>query len=289
MTLTTEMIRAGQDAVPQLSAVEIAAVWRAMCAAAPVAAQAQPEGVTLDGCLETLYRLGEYLGVDYAASRKAEGAPSGVYIKAIEAKIAAAQQSVSGADGLPAGVAQFTKKPVTISAIQWTGGNLKEVIAFTGMHPRFHEWFSCWDEYVEHVGMSGGIFKIFTLEGVMEATPGDWIIRGVKGEHYPCKPDIFAATYEPAQPQPSGNAGELESFSAWANDYCEMHQLQPGKFSSKITQFAFMAWQARAALAARASANICNADKRQIPASQLQARGLDKDNIDAARAAAKGE
>ncbi len=101
MTLTTEMIRAGQDTAPQLSAVEIAAVWRAMCAAAPVAAQAQPEGVTLDGCLETLYRLGEYLGVDYAASRKAEGAPSGVYIKAIEAKIANAQQPVSGADGLP--------------------------------------------------------------------------------------------------------------------------------------------------------------------------------------------
>lgn len=54
--------------------------------AAPVAAQAQPEGVTLDGCLETLFHLGEYLGVDYAASRKAPGAPSGVYIKAIEEK-----------------------------------------------------------------------------------------------------------------------------------------------------------------------------------------------------------
>lgn len=97
----------------------------------------------------------------------------------------------------PSGVGRFTKKPVTIEAIQWTGGNLKEVVAFTGIHPRFHEWFSCWDEYVEHVGMSGGIFKIFTLEGAMKATPGDWIIRGVKGEHYPCKPDIFTATYEP--------------------------------------------------------------------------------------------
>lgn len=52
----------------------------------PVAAQAQPEGVTLDGCLETLFRLGEYLGVDYAASRKSPGAPSDVYIKAIEEK-----------------------------------------------------------------------------------------------------------------------------------------------------------------------------------------------------------
>jgi hypothetical protein len=39
---------------------------------------------------------------------------------------------------------------------------------------------------------------IETLEGNMEVTPGDWIIRGIKGELYPCKPDIFAATYEPA-------------------------------------------------------------------------------------------
>lgn len=43
----------------------------------------------------------------------------------------------------------------------------------------------------------GGI-DIKTLEGTMHASPGDWIIRGVKGELYPCKPDIFEATYEPA-------------------------------------------------------------------------------------------
>lgn len=40
---------------------------------------------------------------------------------------------------------------------------------------------------------------ITTLEGAMEAMPGDYIIKGVKGEFYPCKPDIFAATYEPAE------------------------------------------------------------------------------------------
>jgi len=43
-----------------------------------------------------------------------------------------------------------------------------------------------------------GTLAIHTLEGVMTAEPGDWIIKGVKGEFYPCKPDIFAATYEPA-------------------------------------------------------------------------------------------
>ena len=47
-------------------------------------------------------------------------------------------------------------------------------------------------------GSRGGSVLIETLEGVMVATPGDWIIRGVAGEFYPCKPDIFNATYEPA-------------------------------------------------------------------------------------------
>lgn len=42
------------------------------------------------------------------------------------------------------------------------------------------------------------VVDVNTLEGAMEATPGDWLIRGVKGELYPCKPDIFEATYEPA-------------------------------------------------------------------------------------------
>lgn len=41
--------------------------------------------------------------------------------------------------------------------------------------------------------------SIETLEGVMTANPGDWIITGIKGERYPCKPDIFAATYEPVE------------------------------------------------------------------------------------------
>lgn len=46
---------------------------------------------------------------------------------------------------------------------------------------------------------SDGSLNIATLEGVMRADVGDWIIRGVKGELYPCKPDIFAATYEPVE------------------------------------------------------------------------------------------
>lgn len=93
-------------------------------------------------------------------------------------------------------IQKFRKKPVVIEAMQWTGENLKEVISFTGKHPKWGEWFSTWDEYKTYVKTDRNVFKIFTLEGVMEAMPGDWIIKGVKGEFYPCKPDIFEATYD---------------------------------------------------------------------------------------------
>lgn len=90
----------------------------------------------------------------------------------------------------------FRKKPVTIKAIKYTGDNLKEVINFTGKHPRFSEWFKSWEDYENHVKNDNMIFKILTLEGTHNAQVGDWIIRGVNGEHYPCKPDIFDKTYE---------------------------------------------------------------------------------------------
>lgn len=48
---------------------------------------------------------------------------------------------------------------------------------------------------------TGEFLAIHTLEGIMHAAQGDWIIQGIKGEIYPCKPDIFAATYEPVEPQ----------------------------------------------------------------------------------------
>ena len=92
----------------------------------------------------------------------------------------------------------FTKKPVTIAAIQWTGHNLREVITFTDGPPdtRTTHAGMAWETYTDLVARDG--LKIYTLEGKMLASPGDWIIRGVKGEFYPCKPDIFEATYSPA-------------------------------------------------------------------------------------------
>lgn len=90
---------------------------------------------------------------------------------------------------------KFRKKPVVIEAVQWTGNNLREVIAFTGIHMSAREW--TWQEFEEVVVNKG--LKIFTLEGPLKAAVGDWVIKGVKGECYPCKPDVFEQTYEPVE------------------------------------------------------------------------------------------
>lgn len=81
---------------------------------------------------------------------------------------------------------RYRKKPVTVEAVVWTGNNLIEIQKFCS--PRQA------DLSRDHIG-SGGLF-IETLEGVHEAQIGDYIIKGVKGECYPCKPDIFAETYD---------------------------------------------------------------------------------------------
>lgn len=91
----------------------------------------------------------------------------------------------------------FQKKPVQIQAIQYIGvSNLLEVLKFTGKSPEWHKFFNSESDYVEWVKNDNEIMKIFTLEGTMNALPGDWIIKGVQGEFYPCKPEIFKATYE---------------------------------------------------------------------------------------------
>jgi hypothetical protein len=91
---------------------------------------------------------------------------------------------------------KYRKKPVAIEAIQYTGDNLKQVIDFTGKHPKFDEWYKSFEDFRTHVHNDRHVVKIFTLEGVMEAIPGDYIIKGIAGEFYPCKPEIFLQTYE---------------------------------------------------------------------------------------------
>lgn len=85
----------------------------------------------------------------------------------------------------------YYKKPVKIEAIQWTGDNLRQVMELIGRNESSRNW--TWEYFNEVVKRDG--LKIFTLEGTMSASVGDYIIKGVKGECYPCKPDIFEMTY----------------------------------------------------------------------------------------------
>jgi hypothetical protein len=77
---------------------------------------------------------------------------------------------------------KFRKKPVVIEAVQYTGND--------GDNPAANQLCYCSAYPAEKAP------HIHTLEGVMYVSAGDWIITGVKGERYPCKPDIFEATYE---------------------------------------------------------------------------------------------
>ena len=121
---------------------------------------------------------------------------------------------------------QFTKRPIDIEATQWfkngdhpldysrdhdglEGGELR---TFTAAERKANDWEGDIVRYYRHPGMDsqtpckhcGQIMHIHgwidTLEGGHIVCPGDWIITGVKGEHYPCKPDIFEATYLPKGP-----------------------------------------------------------------------------------------
>lgn len=75
----------------------------------------------------------------------------------------------------------YRKKPVVITAIQYTGKNINEILKFTDSNA--------------YIDLDGNLM-IKTLEGEYAARIGDYIIRGIKGEFYPCKPDIFYNTYE---------------------------------------------------------------------------------------------
>ena len=96
--------------------------------------------------------------------------------------------------------AKYRKRPVEVEAVQFTGTNHDDVAAFMGCDCGVKAIKA--DCPYDHSLAGPRALFIRTLEGSMRADRGDWIIRGVKGEFYPCKPDIFAATYEPAQQHP---------------------------------------------------------------------------------------
>lgn len=97
---------------------------------------------------------------------------------------------------------RYRKRPVVIEAVRWFGGNTREILSFCGG-----------DAYEKN-----GALCIDTLEGTFQASVGDYIIKGVNGEVYPCKPDIFAATYEAEKRRTADTIQTVEEILKRGND-----------------------------------------------------------------------
>ena len=91
-------------------------------------------------------------------------------------------------------VQKFRKKPVVIEAIQFNNINRHDIEAFVGK--QLNQIIESETAYEAGMGAPISSLTIPTLKGDMKAMPNDWIIKGVNGEFYPCKPDIFEKTYE---------------------------------------------------------------------------------------------
>lgn len=100
---------------------------------------------------------------------------------------------------------KYRKKPVIIDAIQWTGGNMVEIADFAKGFAKFDEIRQGDSENKIPAQYD---LSIQTLEGTMQASRGDYIIKGVNGEFYPCKPDIFEKTYEKAESSSAMDFGD---------------------------------------------------------------------------------
>jgi len=87
-----------------------------------------------------------------------------------------------GDTSLEQNIKKYRKKPVVIEAVEWNGENYDDLTAFCGDEVSFDP--------------KNGMVLIGTLEGLMNGKIGDYIIKGISGEFYPCKPDIFHKTYE---------------------------------------------------------------------------------------------
>lgn len=116
---------------------------------------------------------------------------------------------------------KFRKKPVVIEAVRWNGNNLQELILF-GLSDAYE------------LGL--GRLQVSTLEGGHIASPGDWIIKGVKNEFYPCKPDIFTQTYEPAEGESEMDKSIDESVKATTLSFMEnLNEHVPANLARKRT------------------------------------------------------
>lgn len=84
---------------------------------------------------------------------------------------------------------KYRKKPVVVDAFQW----------FPEMGEGNGVVLENWSPHIDGKPMGPAEYFCRTLEGPLHVSPGDWIIKGVKGEFYPCKPDVFEQTYEPVE------------------------------------------------------------------------------------------
>lgn len=119
---------------------------------------------------------------------------------------------------------KYRKKPVVVEAVRWTGSNLEEIRNFVGN--------DLIENYIEHFDIERALIKqtlagiaINTLEGTMMVNYGDYIIKGVQGEFYPCEPDIFLKTYEEVD-----NAETQEERKTYLSEYLKEHNCSYKEF-----------------------------------------------------------
>lgn len=115
----------------------------------------------------------------------------------------------------------WRKKPVVIEAVHFDGTNHDEAVRFVGTAATV-------------TGRTREL-HIKTLEGLMHVSPGDWIIRGVRGEFYPCKPDIFADTYDPEAAAPAAPRQEGQTCES-APDWCGTCALCADRMEREATE-----------------------------------------------------
>jgi len=116
---------------------------------------------------------------------------------------------------------KYRKKPVVIQAVQLTAATIKQAYEFMHGPQEIGRGMDLekWDEYCDIVAAKG--MNVTTLEDGPDgrakhvATLGDWIIKGVHGEFYPCKPDIFAATYDAVHQYKQETRQEAHRREAW--------------------------------------------------------------------------
>ncbi|UAN04415.1 hypothetical protein [Achromobacter mucicolens] len=166
----------------------------------------------------------------------------------------------------------FRKKPVVVQAVQY---------------PCNHPALRRCDCDGNSACSSCGLEYIETLEGCMNVSPGDWIITGVQGEHYPCKPDIFAATYEPANAPASSAPGdaqdERQAFVTWlTGSYPHAYSEPEAVRLWHHGHVSALAWQKRARISAPAAGDAL--EGAVVGSITVKGRGHSSVSLDASHA-----